>query len=826
MAERNIESLIRESSPPAAAAPAAQAVGRIKDNVRRMLDGGADDQEIDEYLADEGVTADQLRAVPDNSVGLDAGLQLTAGLNRGIDDTLNFIASPFRAGINAVSRSLGYGDVSEPLQAASRFNQVTADDAQTTAGRYAGTIGEVVGGGVLPTGAMIKAGQVLAKPAGMLAAAAQSPGRTLAYDAISSAGAGGGIQAARDEDLGAAGELAAGLAGGFAAPAGYAAVARAGDIVKDAAAYGNRTVQAARNPEGAALERTADSLVETGTPAAAVRAQMLTDAEGKPILSQQLAARGNTEAQLADMIARRMRGETSAALGAEFGVAPSTIDDYVNKFQGSRVTPMTIPDLVTEMVGPGGAMPILRQGRGAFGAADNSAVASKAFSDRQTGQSGRVADVVTQSGNRAGSLEGEVDRLRGVAKTEERDAYATAYQHQAPVIIDAPLNAWRARAQGRHGIIGNKLNEAIDLFYTPVMKEPLQPPASWLRIKEAEERLADARAEGADPKTIRKLYRRARIATLQDQHTRALRPVKVGETVQNVRTFTDARESLDHMIELSYESLKPTKLTAVLQEFRREVNAAARSNNPSLATADARFYGNRTAEAIIEDGGKMGKRLTPKAREAMRDFRDMTPNQQELFRVAFEQRMADDALNVVNNGGAANQFSTKAFEEIMGAFYPKPARGVTGPARKQQVIVYKRGRTMLRELRGEAIGTATGNFITGRANSPTAPWLTDIEAQMEGAKVAADIATGRLGRMQEWLATKLARQIGQKGAAEQLKILSEMDKPSLLLLLNRLEEAGKGKVSRDALVTQLRELRRPKLRAAPQVGAALEVGNQ
>ena len=768
-----------------------------------------------------------------------------AGFNKGLDALLNLPGTALNLGAQAVNygaEKLGYDaplpdQPFEPVSVATQAN--VGYEPQTIAGRYAESVGEAAGASVLPEAAILnRAGRLLPRRAAALPeqmpqavraaaetaapvvqrAAQAGPGATLAAAAVPTVGAGIGVQAARDADLGPWGELAGGLLGGLAGPVAYVPAARAAGGLKNAVRYANDQVRAARDPETAAIQRTADSMVASRTPPSEIRSRLLSDEGGEPILSAELTGRGITEAHLADIISRRLGGESAEAIGREYGIAPGTVNAYVARFNRQTPTPLTIPDIVTEMRGPGGAMPLMRQGRAAFGIAEDAADAAEALIGRQSEQPGRTASIIQQSGGRRGALDEIRDNLAGTAREEERQAYGLVRQQAQPVEIADVLREARGRAANRGGEIGETVNRAVDQFFEPELRQPQQQPMTALRITEAEEAVQNAIAQNASPERISRLQRRLDTLREQDQFTRALRETTIGQPTRDVSRFIDARQELDQMISRSMQDGRATPLTAELTTLRNALNAAARRNNPALTAADARFYGNRTAERIIERGTELGKRLTPDTREATRDFRDMTPTQQELFRVAFEQRLADDALNTRQMGGAANQFSHRGFREIVEAFYPAPRSNMRGEARAAQQAVYERGQALLRNLNREAISTGTTNFMTGRANSPTAPWQNDIQTRMQNAQAAADLATGRVGRLIENLSNRLAKQIGQRAASAELRILAEMDRPTLLRLLNRLDEAAQGTADRQQLVQRLRELRRPRI-MRPSVGA-------
>jgi hypothetical protein len=129
----------------------------------------------------------------------DVAEQIPQGFNRGFDALYNL---PNTA-VNFAAKKLGYEAPLGYAHLATRFN--AEDDApKTTAGRYAGAFGEMLGGSIIPTAGMISRG------------AAAAP--TLANALTSSAGSGVASEAAKDAGAGPGWQLAAALLGGYAAP--------------------------------------------------------------------------------------------------------------------------------------------------------------------------------------------------------------------------------------------------------------------------------------------------------------------------------------------------------------------------------------------------------------------------------------------------------------------------------------------------------------------------------------------------------------------------------------------------------------------------------
>jgi len=290
---------------------------------------------------------------------------------------------------------------------------------------------------------------------------------------------------------------------------------------------------------------------------------------------------------------------------------------------------------------------------------------------------------------------------------------------------------------------------------------------------------------------------------MQDDYSRAMTARKLGEPINDIARYIDARNELSHMTQMSYHEGKPTLLTEALTKLRRELNQQAWANNPKLAEADLQFSGNRTAERLLDKGIRTGTSLTPATREAVREFRKLTPPQQELYRIGFEQKITDDALRVKNGAAAANQFQTEAFDRLIGSFYPREA----GPE------IFRRGQSILRNLRREAATTNTKNEYL--AGSRTAELSSDMERGMQTAKTASAILTMKLGKVWEQLSARLETQLGQTGAAHALEILSTSDPARLLPTLNKLARAAQTSQQRQAYVMAIRQVQRHRLDRLP-----------
>jgi len=170
-------------------------IERVKRNIGKMIDQGAPEADIDAYLADEGVSVDQLKTPPmsvgetavDAVKGLGSGLvrggAALAGLPgdiselgaRGLDVATRFIGD--KLGVNIAERAnqkplLGSGQILDGVQ--SVVGELPKP--KTTLGEYAQTVGEfapgiVAGPGGLAAGQLTKGSEAepFARVAGALA---------------------------------------------------------------------------------------------------------------------------------------------------------------------------------------------------------------------------------------------------------------------------------------------------------------------------------------------------------------------------------------------------------------------------------------------------------------------------------------------------------------------------------------------------------------------------------------------------------------------------------------------------------------------------------
>lgn len=695
----------------------------------------------------------------------DVANQAGQGLNAGLDSLLNTIASPIRVPINAAASALGYGDeVIPPIELASRVNrgfQGGRDEAKTTAGRFAGTIGEVAGSSVLPTAGLMAAGARMAPAASqggsavvrglsdLAQRAAARPRNFLRLEAAGAVGAGTGIQLAREDNAGPWAEMGAGILGGMAAPLSYSALARTGGALKDAARYGGRMASRARDPQLAADQDTADAIVKSGSTVQDVRNELA------PKLSKQLAARGLTDEDAADIVSRAHAKESAKDIAEDYGIAESTVNSYAAKHRDMTPTPRNIIDVTKDVAGEGAARPVTRLGRAAFGLADDGET-TQALTSRQETQGGRLNTIIKKAaGGR--DYDAETARLDDELGTQARQAYAVAKNTEQPFDLTPSLKTARETAFKSAGNIKEQLEKAIDLFYEPEM-------------------------QGATG-TVRKL----------------------GRPIADLERFQNAREALDDMITASKTPLgEATKLTGRLSGLRKTVNNVMRNANPDMAAADDMFSGAKSSQTIMKQGQELTTRLGAKTDDALKGFDKLNPDQKELYRLSFLKKLDNMVANPRDGAGLANQFQSESVRKVVRRLF-SPDKTLDAKTNK---AIRERGEELIKRIREENTTTKTLNDVTNRGNTQTAPWAQDMNKFMAGAKAGADVLTGRWGAVLENLSSRLTYQIGERQAKAIMQNLTETDPAKVLPMLNRLARQAETTKERMEYVTAIRHMRR------------------
>lgn len=709
------------------------------------------------------------------------------GFNKGLDATFNlpnYAVNAAGALINKGAEVLGYkrplpDQLIEPARLATRFNDNY--EPQTTLGRVGETIGEVAGSSVIPeAGLMAKAGsmtpQALKTAAPVLSRiASEGPVQTLKSAVAPTIGAGIGVDVARENDLGPIGELAGGLIGGIAVPNALNIASRslaAGNAAKE---YLGQQFARARDPQLAADQDTTNALLKAG-----VQPKELFQ-EFAPTPSSQLRARGIDDSGLADMISRASGGEPVDSIAQSYKIAPDTLRNYLRQHKAENPTPRNVLDVVQDRTNVGQAAPVLRLGRTAFGIADEGQAAG-ALTARQNDQYGRMVGIIRQAA-KGRDYDQTLSNLEETLGAKSNAAYSKARANAQPFDLKPAISAARNAAFESAGAIKTGLENAIDLFFEPVM--------------------------GPNGKV------------------RAL-----GQPISDIGRFRAAREALDQMISTSKNNVgEATPLTRKLSAFRRSVNEIMRKANPEFAAADDQFSGAKSTQELMKRGEQLTTQLGGKSEQFFKDFNRLNPDQRDVVRMAFLRKLENQAARPQEGAAIANQFRSNAVKQTIERLFgpERPTKGMSAADKKAMLARNKEnarlGQNLIKQGRREATTTHTLNAVTNRGNTQTAPWLRDMQIAEEGAGAVGDAVTLNWRATLNRVGKKLANMIGERGAQAVLDNLTATAPEEIIPKIQRWVQLAKTREESQAFRELLREYAKVRRNPAVDIGTGIVSSN-
>jgi hypothetical protein len=421
---------------------------------------------------------------------------------------------------------------------------------------------------------------------------------------------------------------------------------------------------------------------------------------------------------------------------------------------------MNVVDMAKEIGGEGAASPVTRLGRASYSlSGDESGDAAQALISRQELQPGRVSGIARRS---TGGQDFETTRAAGLQNLSDEAAQNYRAFYQEPALA---------------------IDQLGDLMQEPLFRRATLQAQRQARV-EAIRRNQDAARSGAPQEPVPTVDPDNQVFSpeMLDHIQRQLRIASEGfaSNPNNARMARNLREVFLDRIEDHYPTFR---------QIRRSY---------------AEGVGEFGADGALNAGRELTKRLGERADEALRDFDRMTPAQQELYRLGFARQIMDDAANTRDGAAVANRFGTGAVREIVGRIFSGDN------ALRQQ------GQRLIRDLRREATTTRTRNDVL--AGARTAELGSDMNRVQEGVRTAADLATGRFGKLLENLSNRLETQLGRQGSTEVMRVLTETDPAQLLPILNRLSRAAATRAERQAYVAAIREFRRAGRRPATEIG--------
>jgi hypothetical protein len=197
-----------------------------------------------------------------------------------------------------------------------------------------------------------------------------------------------------------------------------------------------------------------------------------------------------------------------------------------------------------------------------------------------------------------------------------------------------------------------------------------------------------------------------------------------------------------------------------------------------------RMIAGLAGERTTANAMAMGEAIAAKAgsantRDALRVYRTMDPQQQELFQRGFSTKLRS-MINAKSEGqDVASQFNNENTRNFIREVVPGQADA------------------LIRNLSREAITTRTKNAIYG--NSTTAQQTYDVNQAMEAARTAGHVGRGAIGRVLDDWGTWVARKIGEDRATHVVRQLTETDPAEMLRTLDRLIATAPSHIERNAL---------------------------
>jgi hypothetical protein len=526
---------------------------------------------------------------------------------------------------------------------------------------------------------------------------------------------------------------------GVAAPLGYG-------VAKGAQALG-RAVRYARKPQDAALEKTAQALIDDGIDPNALRGVVA------PKGSEDAARRGLSSDQVSELVRRIGEGDDISAIAPSFinpktgkPFTTDTLSKYLAEYRDNVDVPVNLIDVAKSLPDSGGAASVTNLARAAAssrGAAQSTA--AKALINRQMEQGGRMSEHLDRAVGGV-SIDDEIARLDDIVGKQASKAYGEARAQTKPFDLRPAISKWRADAKGNDEV-SQTLNRALDTFFDPGLVEQVSA------------------------KTGKPLE--------QLRYTKLLQPT--GDMDQ----FMRSRRGLDQMIDASKGiGGKPTTLTRALSSMRTDLNNAARKGNDAWLKADLQFSEGKAGQAALEMGEKLALRSGGKQRQIMEKFGKLSNEQKDLFRLGFVRQLQDRVANKREGHDVTQDLSTDGVKRLIVKIFPG-----------------KPGQRLIRDIEREGVTSDTLREVFG--GSRTAPLMEDMKQLGQDAALVGNLMSGNVGGTIKQAADRLMRGLNERQSKEIVDLLTNTRQEELLPILDALQKAkgrlNEGQPVRDAL---------------------------
>lgn len=584
---------------------------------------------------------------------------------------------------------------------------------------------EIAGGVAVPVGAL---GNILkgGLTAGKVAKGALQVGAPL----------GAVAQIGEAEDMNSVGDYAGeALKGAGLGAAGFAVAAPLGaGAAKGAHAIG-RAIRYARKPNEAALEKTAQALIDDGIDPNALRGVIAP--KGKEAAGN----RGLTDAQVSEMVRRSRDGEDMTAISQGMinpktskPFTPATLAKYLSEYKDNTDVPLNLIDVSKTLPEAGGAKSVTNLARAAASSRGGAqSTAAKALINRQLEQGGRVSEHIDRAVGGV-SIDDEIARLDDIVGKQASKAYGEARAQVKPFDLREVVSKWRADAKGNDAV-SRQLNDALDTFFDPGLVEQVS----------------------------------AKTGKSMDQ----LRYTKLLQPTSDMEQFMRSRRGIDSMIDTAKSSGNRTLFRA-LTGLRTDLNNAARKGNDAWLAADMQFSEGKAGQAAIELGEKIALRAGGKQRQAIAKFDKLSEEQKELARLGLARQLMDRIANKREGHDVTQELSTEGTKRIIARVFPG-----------------KRGQRLIRDIEREGITSDTLREVFG--GSRTAPLMEDMKQLGQDAALVGNLMSGNVGGSLREAASRIMRGLNEQQSKEITQLLTNTRQEDLLPILDALQKA-KGKL--------------------------------
>jgi hypothetical protein len=454
---------------------------------------------------------------------------------------------------------------------------------------------------------------------------------------------------------------------------------------------------------------------------------------------------------------------------------------YFNDFKNNKKIPTNIIDesaaLTAEFGSKGAEDPMNKLARiaGGAGGAEKSTLAAE-LGQRQAEQPIRMARHIEDAARMAGpkgdfqNLGQAKDAAEHLVSTVADEAYSKIREDRSPINLEHILAKWTREKNG----MGD----------------------------------SDARRSISDAIS--------RLGTVHHDETPPLNPLTAlfqGHKYQSdIDRFLDVRNNINTAITKSKVNGEPTYTTKVLNSLLNDVNEAARAAHPSLSKIDATYKEGKTIDKIIDTAYSASEKLNHTAGPTIKYFDSLTPEQKDLFRMSFAEKLKDIvASRPENSAFVGGKFQNKATRDMINHIFGK-----------------EQGRILNEKIMNESVTTRTLHHTFG--GSQTTPWAEAIKQFRLGAEFPVEVLMNPVGHGMRHAAVNLLKyNISNRQASHIGKMIANSDPVQKLKVINMLkqyrEQAANAPTRRNAFAQKVGTRLGPIAIQSHQVGVRPEEQN-